>query len=194
MSPPLNLHALHAGGALAGVAPGAPLGLRLLIDGSCVEAFTHAGQTLTTRAHRGQPPPRQAPQEKEASAGSSAACTEEVACDTHAVAACSAAHVPSDQLASSCAGAHEEALEAAQGRGSGTGLLHGGGVRLHARGASASPPVGASGEGGALPARAGGEGKCKGGTEGCGIVFMALGGGVVLEAVHVHAMGSAWVP
>jgi hypothetical protein len=35
---------------------GAPLGLRLLLDGSALEIFTSTGETLTTRVYRGHPP------------------------------------------------------------------------------------------------------------------------------------------
>jgi hypothetical protein len=37
-------------------APGAPLELRLLLDGSALEIFTGSGETLTTRVYRGTPP------------------------------------------------------------------------------------------------------------------------------------------
>jgi hypothetical protein len=36
--------------------PGAPLSLRVLLDGSALEIFTSTGETLTTRVYRGHPP------------------------------------------------------------------------------------------------------------------------------------------
>lgn len=45
----------EAGGVLD-LAPGSPLGLRILLDASCLEIFTSTGQVLTTRVYRGTPP------------------------------------------------------------------------------------------------------------------------------------------
>eukprot|EP00879_Flechtneria_rotunda_P000981 GHRR01001115.1.p1 GENE.GHRR01001115.1~~GHRR01001115.1.p1 ORF type:complete len:1028 (+),score=415.34 GHRR01001115.1:835-3918(+) len=44
------------GGKLRNYAPGEPLSLRVLLDGSAVEVFTSTGESLTTRMYRGHPP------------------------------------------------------------------------------------------------------------------------------------------
>ena len=50
-----RLAPLPAGGELD-LPPGAPLRLRLFLDGSCLEVITGTGQALTTRVYRGHPP------------------------------------------------------------------------------------------------------------------------------------------
>jgi beta-fructofuranosidase len=48
------------GGQLAAPPQPGLLHLRVLLDHSCLEAFTAGGEVLTTRVYRGSPPPEQA--------------------------------------------------------------------------------------------------------------------------------------
>lgn len=188
------------GGVLAGAQQGGPLGLRLLLDGSCMEAFTTTGHTLTTRAHRGQPAVH-AHTDARADVHAGARLQ---SCTSASTGACSAgADGLTARICRRKTGRGGRDADADDGTDIEPGMLGGLGMQFGSQGKAVivDGPACTEDEQGhshastgakvAMPHRVGRSGKEMDGSS-CGVVLLAVGGDVVLDAVHAYEMRSAW--